>query len=478
MRRVTINERDVTVVDNQAIVTDVVYVPGFALGKTNGRDLDTAVAPHVPTYCENVTDFFNFFGADAPFFNQDQFYTGFEESAVPIDGESVTPATTVMFHKDDIDPSYIYALEILSSGLPVVYERMNENTNAYTQQEQEEGGETTTVTVPDPTYDVDLAHAYAQFALIFNASSSSLMDRNGISIKYLTSGGYPTFEYGEGSPLAKAMQMLAYSRGDCIAFIDHTNYPARPLTGESSVYTKVTGTASTASPLNTDAVGSYSTMITPWFNAALSNIYVDGTGQSSISSCMMPGSFAYLTALASSLKTNANWLAIAGVARGRVPHLLSMGTESVLTNTIAENMTPIYGEAINPITNIRPYGNTIWGNRTLLDTSSKTGYATGFLNIRNLVCDVKKQAYIAAMSCMFEQNTDVLWINFKSMIQPMLEQMRSGGGLKNYKIIKLPGSERETIRAKIVLVPVYAVEQFIIDIFITDSDVSLEEAEA
>lgn len=473
MRRVTINERDVTVVDNQTIVTDVVFVPGFAYGKTNGVALDTAVAPHVPTYCANTEDFFKFFGADAPIFNQDQVYDdqAFPSNAIP---SAEQGTDSVMFEAESVDPGYIYALEILSAGLPVVFERMNEETVPFEDNPDYDPTDPTSAKVlPVAGYDVTVDTAYTQFASIFNKDTSALMDKNGISIKYLTSGGYPTFEYND-SAIAKAMQTLAATRGDCIAFIDHTNNAERDLVGANSVYG--VDAANIKSNLNVDATGSYSAMITPWYTASLSNSYAGGN--STISSKAMPGSFAYLISLASSLLTNANWLAIAGVARGRVPKLINLCTDKVLTNTIAENMTPIYGVAIDPITNIRPYGQTIWGNRTLLDTTSRSGYATGFLNIRNLVCDVKKQAYVAAMSCMFEQNTDVLWINFKSMIQPMLEQMRSGGGLKNYKIIKLPGSDRETIRAKIVLVPVYAVEQFIIDIYITDSDVALSEVEA
>ena len=518
MRRVTINERDVTVVDNQTIVTDVVYVPGFATG-TSGKNTQGAIVapnaaePRVPTYCANIEEFYNAFGSDAPYFTSDQYYPvftipsvpaydsnstysvgdvvvyngsyyscitaisepeawnsskweeisapsssdGFTNNALPSTGGDVQ-TTPVMFKQNQIDPSYVYAVELLLAGLPVVYERINQDST-----------------------DITVEAMYSAFTSedsVFNPVTSALLDKNGISIKYLTSGGYPTYEYtssGVACAISKNMQQLAYNRGDCIAFVDHTNNPERALTGQTSIYGAPEGISAF---LHTDSVGSYSTMITPWVNVSGAGTYSNTnlpSGVSIFADTAAPGSFAYLSALAVSLRTNANWLAIAGVARGRVPHLISLNTDNVMTNTIAENMTPIYGVAINPITNIRPYGESIWGNRTLLDTTSKTGYATGFLNIRNLVCDVKKQAYIAAMSCMFEQNTDVLWINFKSMIQPLLEQMRTGAGLKNYKIIKLPGSDRETIRAKIILVPVYAVEQFIIDIYITDSDIALEE---
>lgn len=500
MRRVTINERDVTVADNQTIVTDVVYVPGFSTQEVSG-----------PVYCATLEDFRSTFGTDAPYFSQAQNYPsagtfvefnntaaysvgdlvtfeskiyacieavsqpaegetntnpdedtthwqvssadGFPEKAIP---DATAVSDSVMIASGEFDPGYVFATELLSAGLPVVYQSVGTTPSIDTMYEALAGD-------------------------IFDPSTSPLLDKNGISVKYLTSGGYPTFEYSvSGSPsiIATRMQTLAANRGDCIAFIDHTDNPNRPLFGETSVY-GIDG--ENIKTLNTDSVGSFSAMITPWVSISYQGSYTNATAVSQGITGLhtpdtMPGSFAYLMALASSLKTNASWLAIAGVARGRVPRLNSVSSDMIMTNTIAENMTNLEDAvAINPITNIRPYGQCIWGNRTLLDTSVGSGYATTFLNIRNLVCDVKKQAYIAAMSCIFEQNTDVLWINFKSMIQPMLEQMRTGGGLKNYKIIKLPGSERETIRAKIVLVPVYAVERFVIDVFITDGEINLGE---
>lgn len=527
MKRVQIYERDTTVVDAQTLVTDVVYVPGFATGTTKGdsKPVIKLAAPRVPTYCATIEDFHKAFGADAPYFKFDQAYPvwseekdvpetypeydetstyavgdkvtydggsyqcstavetpeawdstkwtsiepgvihvdasdGFTEDALPGTGgdESSTDVPT-MFKAFQVDPSYVYATELLLAGLPVVYERIN---------------------IDDSDILVETMYSAFKDSAngVFNPETSPLLDKNGLSVKYLTSGGYPTYEYKVGeseSTISNQMQMLAANRGDCIAFIDHTDNPERPLTGEQSIYGDEDD--NNLPSIRHDSVGSYSTMITPWVAVSRLGSYTTTavTSRDIFATVDAPGSFAYLSALASSLKTNANWLAIAGVARGRVPSMIQSLTNEVMTNTIAENMTPIYGVAINPITNIRPYGECIWGNRTLLDTTTKSGYATGFLNIRNLVCDVKKQAYVAAMSCMFEQNTDVLWINFKSMIQPLLEQMRTGAGLKNYKIIKLPGSERETIRAKIVLVPVYAVEQFIIDVYITDSDVALEE---
>ena len=446
MKRIIINERDVTVSNNPELVTDVVFVPGFAIGGT--------ADPFVPKYCSTLTEFQEYFGNRVPTFGSDQEYPQFSEAAIPVyEGEEA-----IMFPASSPDPGYIYASEILSAGLPIVYIKLNENNDPVPS--EAEGQEN----VPDIT----VANMYTKLAEIFNSESADcpLLDKNEFNIKYLTSGGYPTFEYGDGVALVNLMTSLAYNRGDCVALIDHTNNPMRSLTSTEtttqSVYNSVVN--------STMANPSYGAIFTPWINVSASVAY-----NNNILTLEMPGSFAYLVSLAESLRNNANWLAIAGVTRGRVPGLTSLNITSALTNTIAESYTNLSGVSINPITNIRPYGYCIWGNKTLLNAGAGNGFATSFLNIRNLVSDVKKQAYVAAKSSLFEQNTDILWVNFKSLLMPMLDQMVSGAGLKSYKIIKLPGSDREVIKAKIVLVPVYAVEQFIIDIAITDEEVEVEE---
>ena len=214
-------------------------------------------------------------------------------------------------------------------------------------------------------------------------------------------------------------------------------------------------------------------MITPWVNVTCNNIY------NNKSNMVAPGSFAYLSALAVSIKTNANWLAIAGVARGLVPNIIELHTTQVLTNAIAESYQTEpaggVGISINPITRIRPYGYCIWGNRTLrYNKVSRVGFATGFLNLRNMVSDVKKTVYKAAQRLMFEQNNDILWINFKALITPLLDSMVSGYGLSGYKIIKNPTNDKTRLSAIIKLYPVYAVESFEVTVILSDEEVTVE----
>lgn len=328
---------------------------------------------------------------------------------------------------------------------------------------------------------VDIVQLYNALEGVFDSGDTNgLADKGNFSIKYLTSGGYPVYEYNSNTLVSK-MIALAENRGDCVAIIDHTDnlYREENVALAGSLYKAVENDAT----FNTG--GEYATMFTPWatYNRTTTDYSVndEGTKEALTSEpYRMPASFAYLTSLADSIKTNASWLAVAGAARGGVANLASGGMTTEIPNGAADKMQPRQGISINAITNIKPYGFTIWGNRTLKRNAVNLT-ATSFLNIRNLVSDVKKTCYRAARALTFEQNTEVLWVNFKSKIAPTLDRMTSGYGISGYKIVRdlenEKAQEKATICAKVILYPVYAVEDFYITIVLKDDEINVESAE-
>ena len=324
---------------------------------------------------------------------------------------------------------------------------------------------------------VDIKSVYTALEGVYDSGSEDgLADKGNYSIKYLTSGGYPVYEYNSNSIVNK-MISLAEERGDCVAIIDHTDNQFREA--------NVALTGSLYKTVNDDVTfqtgGEYATMFTPWATYLRTTTDKDSEGLAvKSSSFRMPASFAYLMSLADSIQTNAAWLAVAGASRGVVGNLASGGMTTDIPNGAADKMQPRQGIAVNAITNIKPYGYTIWGNRTLKKNAENLT-ATSFLNIRNLVSDVKKTCYRAARSLTFEQNTEVLWVNFKSKIAPTLDRMLSGYGISGYKIIRdtehEKAAEKATICAKVILYPVYAVEDFYITIVLKDDEITVESAE-
>ena len=301
-----------------------------------------------------------------------------------------------------------------------------------------------------------------------------LLDRGEYSVKYLTSGGYPTFEYNTKA-ISQQMATLCKARGDCIALIDHTNNMSRSLIGKTSVY-EVAKSQAYALDDGTDV---FAAMFTPWGSYGLVSNYSASNQLTdtsiNIASCDLPPSFAYLITLASSIQINPNWLAIAGATRGKVKNLLEVNSSQILTNSIADSYQNDDVVCINPITNIKPYGQCIWGNRTL--ALNKTGAtALSYLNLRNLVNDIKKNLYKSCQGLLFEQNTDILWVKFLSKVTPQLDQMVSGSGISGYKVIKGNPSDKTLITATVIIYPVYAVEQFEITVHLTDDELSVTES--
>ncbi len=328
--------------------------------------------------------------------------------------------------------------------------------------------------------DITIKTMYNAFERIFDSTAKTgLMDKGNYSFKYLTSGGYPVYEYNNGAIVTK-MLAIAENRGDCVALIDHTDNEDREqnISYEDSLYRTV------AEDPTWKANGEFAAMFTPWagYTRATSEYDMIGNIVTSVT-VRLPASFAYLMALADSIKTNANWLAIAGSARGTVINLASGGMTTVIPNGVADEMQPRNGVAINPITNINPYGNIIWGNRTLKNNADNGDLtASSFLNVRNLVSDIKKQAYKAARKLTFEQNNDTLWLSFKALMNPLLDKMVSGYGISGYKMVqdadklRALGNPKATMCVKIIITPVEPVEDFYVSIILKDDDVSVVEA--
>ena len=524
MPRINISEIDNTTTFSEQQISNVVYIPGFSISDNTDA--------YTPVLLTTVKELQTAFGSNAAVFGVDQAYntTKFPANAIPSSG--------IQFAAGSIDLSYKMAYDLLSNDIPVVYERVNEliedkvinpstalsmgfiaSTSAptnqteptdpdfigeiYVQYAEDTGGSggyidtfyrydgtatvqsattyvwtnvtdiyTMKVTVRDSTtgeptvikrFAISAAEAYNYLSTRFEYSvDNPLWDKNAFNLKYVTTGAFPIFEY-DSNAIVNDMLALANpsgGRGDCIALIDHTNNVDRVLAGEGSVFYSINKSYKIRS--------NFAAMYTPWV--------LFGTNA-------MPGSYAYLISMASAVQTNPNWLAIAGVNRAVVPGATGLSTNKRMTRAIADSYMTFaeldsgtnYSTFINPITSVRPYGLTVWGNRTLADTIANTEEALYYLNMRSLIAEIKKKCYAAAEQLMFEQNSDVLWINFKSKILPLLDEMASSYGISGYKIIKQPSDNGVQLKALIKVFPIYAVEDFDITIMLTSEEVIVEE---
>lgn len=472
MARININEQDTT---SSSVVnyTDViVYVPGFASPTNTNPSLY-----NTPTLLTTSAELLNQFGNGV---------TG----PMVTDSYKITGDVSSSF----LDRSFSMALAILNQGGKVLYEAVQATVDSNGNQ--------------DVHYLFD--------ALRGNVTTPSILDklkdRFNYNVRFITSGGYGSCGYisilteGSGSTefqtsvldgsvkdMTIANKMLEVAarisgtdnetkgRGDCVALIDHSYFTQTELqevvidaegtTAELDVPTlignettvrelfQIVSDTNSVPAFNNESLNKYGAAFTPWWK--------DTNGE------LRTPSLAYILAFCTSVaNANPNWFAAAGATRGKVP---SIATPLIEVGELsAESLMQEGFNSINPICNVSPYGYIIWGNRTMMvNTDGLT--ASSFLNVRNLCIDIKKTLFIASQRLLFEQNSTILWVNFKALITPLLDRMMTGQGISGYKITRIETNSKSVVKANIQIIPIEAVEEFDITVILTDEITELDE---
>lgn len=191
----------------------------------------------------------------------------------------------------------------------------------------------------------------------------------------------------------------------------------------------------------------------------------------------MPSAFAYLTALGDCMSNNQYWLPVANSARGSLTNLGDTDITATKFRTDKNIIKDRDGISFNTIVNLRPYGNVIWGDRTLLklDTTVK---ASGYLSLMGMVCDISKEAYSSAVRYTYDSNNTTTWFNFKTRIVNLLDQIVAAGVLQSYKVSKMPSKEYNKITCKITVFTNLPVENFDIYIDLQNAEVTTSDNEA
>ena len=495
MPKIDISERDLTQATG-TVGTDIVFIPGFIsnqykytevdrkewkksdykgtelyirdsskvtgykkIDKADWNQIDTKATTYersditttkieIPVLCTSIREFESIFGKDPYTFTE-----AITEHSIEI---------------GDIDRSYIMAKELLSEGMPIYYFAVK------------------------PSDKTETGQNLIEYLLKkVSDNLSELLDVGEYSIKYITTGGYSNFKDGEASSsdISAELVKISANRGDSISIIEASSALSIDPNDATGLFKKI---CAADSAFNDG--GEFATIFAAWGYYNLTQSYYcdyytknppveDVRVYNKIKTSLMPACFGYLLDLAVNIKTSPNWLAMAGTTRGIVPRLIRLATAKRLSNTIANDYQPTKAvdgkRAINAITDIKPYGLTIWGNRTLKTIEEDGLTATNFLNTRNMISDIKKVAYRAAKAQLFEQNSEVLWLNFKAEVSPFLEQLKKGNGISDYKLLKLDtkydGSSlgKEEFACAIKIFPMYAVESFEITVVVSDNDVSV-----
>ena len=309
-----------------------------------------------------------------------------------------------------------------------------------------------------------------------------LEDKAMYDVRFLTTGAYRCPNEDMVKCAAKRVDAIALidcqededSALECRAWFDNflssmINVETGEYTQEILAYTK----GSTVDPL------AFAAGFTPYWSGNINGI----DGWTTLEK--IPASFGYLIAFARSVQNNPIWYAAAGSFRGLIPELISVGVEystadievlqarakdqEVALDDAGDNV----GIAINPIALVKPFGHIVWGNRTLRFNAESNNVgvtkATSFLNCRVLGTEVAKQLYNAARKYTFEQNSVVLWTNFRAEVTPTLDRMESGNGILGYTFKKVATDKKARLAAKVALIPIEGIEDFDMDIEMTDN---------
>jgi len=294
-------------------------------------------------------------------------------------------------------------------------------------------------------------------------------DRGIYNLRFLTAGGYAN------KSIADAMIKCAGKRGDATALID---VPELGDSGDeefSGDYVKEFIDSLTDTKISRVIGGKTVTESALKYGA----VFTKRVAFSEEEDAWLPGSFAYISCFVKHTERFPDWFAMAGSIRGVLP-FTKVKVDYVFSQNEIDKLQPRTlgldeeeARAANVITEIRPYGNIVWGNRTLCpikEENNSVGLkASHFLNIRQLCCDIKKHLYRVSRRFTFEPNSDVLWINFKNAITPLLEEMKSGQGIKGYRLVKVETKSKATLQAIIKIIPIEAAEDFDLTVELADS---------
>lgn len=313
----------------------------------------------------------------------------------------------------------------------------------------------------------------------WDAAKDYLLDRNQCDVKLLLCGSVDTTESVEdagGTTVSKTTLELttaiAASRRDCAVVYGRNGEDDKwTWTTEETGVLDTTLTPADDAFLSKETYAYVSKYVIPVEANALKG--VDYTGKTTSN---LPAEFMYANAYLTSIKNgNPEWLTIAGSSRGACS-ISDVACGPVTESTLNKIQASTEGtRSINPILNANPWGVRIWGARTALpiqkdDDGNAKIVASNFANIRILLCDLKKRLYKASKKYQFDQNTDVLWVQFKSYVNTLLDEMKLSYGIAGYRWQKITeGVANNKLACTLQIVPVEPVDDFDITIDLSDT---------
>ena len=170
------------------------------------------------------------------------------------------------------------------------------------------------------------------------------------------------------------------------------------------------------------------------------------------------------------------WFAPAGIQRGKVQNALAVEHASTL-GEVEYFYGPLNGNAINPIMQFSRDGIVVYGQRTL----QRFPTALDRINVRRLLFFIEKSIATISRSLVFEQNDEILWAQFRNLIDPFLQNLVGRRALEDYRVVcdsttNTPYHRNNNeVVCKIYLIPVKSAEKVILNVTVLSSGINVDE---
>lgn len=145
------------------------------------------------------------------------------------------------------------------------------------------------------------------------------------------------------------------------------------------------------------------------------------------------------------------WFASAGMSRGPVDCVRATHF------TRQEEEDTLYEGMINPVKTFAVDGVKIWGNKTMYQEDTPLNR----INVRRLMIRVKDLVMSAATQLIFEQNDNTVDAQFRSIVEPILANVKQNRGISDFKLVTDTSAEardRKELPAAIHVKPINCLE--------------------
>ena len=163
------------------------------------------------------------------------------------------------------------------------------------------------------------------------------------------------------------------------------------------------------------------------------------------------------------------WFSPAGLTRGEVEC-----TKAFYKTTLLDEDT-LYENMVNPIKTFAVDGVKVWGNKTLYHQETPRNR----INVARLMIRVKKLISQAARNLIFEQYDNTLEKQFRSIVEPILQDVKSNRGIYDYRVVTENTEEtrdQHILPAKILIKPTPALEYISISFVVYPESVQFDDS--